>query len=928
MSRIFKIRRYILTFMVLLVVVSLIPTSPVLALESDREETRPERVPVILIHGLGGSPAKTWGVPSGDQADPRGMYAFLVGLGYRPGQDLFWADYSQQPDRDYVELAENVVAPLVRTVVERTGSPKVDLIAHQAGALAARYYISQSEGRHSGDRSGNVRNLIMLGPPNHGSFLAGIVRAEAEVARQESWRRERGIPRSLEFPSGESEPPPREPAAYVGARSYGFYEPLYHRFITEERFLARPSGVPRAEPFETWFYRNFQDEYDRAIRSGQEPLAKEGGEYPPEEERSLTAAYYEYLAMKTAANNYVRLVPLAESLGRDVADDLEIGQDWRTTVLQFLVKRLIRFASEVVLPWLSSGARALALDQGTRLTGIDPLGPGLARLVPEQVAIPIGTGARGETLYDRPLANYFLNRWNESDRNGRSGSSTRYVVVAGGSSNPWRFLHPELGSNDLVVETSSAYLPQDRDDVFIQPRGLVGIPFLAVLRDSRVKVALADLLGRYFRLERSHQIRTGGDRRAHESRAYGTLRARFDRPSYAGVLVAPEGSDPEESVLAVTLRSGRRPPEGYSLQAWVYLDKDPAPFDESLPADASRLTVHEIPLDGQASGLQGRLTLNGPGTRFGRAFLGVRLVPEGGGTPQVMEFTNPTVLDVDYSLVVEESPAAGATTVLHPAPQAGAEGRETVEPAGIDRTPGRADPLGRVEAVAEKNGKGGGPAGVLVFSETEGDSDEIPLIHVIRKSKMTTRKRENRTRHLRWEVDFGDGSTLTDPDSDHTDIIVEHAFDEPGQYEVVARSLAKEGRVLRQQKWDVIVSGDDLGGADGEAGPGVRTFRLQTVEEPEANLYLEGPASWIVGRPATFTIEAEIVPPPFAERVTVTYHPARVFQVQWAKPGRFRVLGAVTLRINYVLPERRLTLYNTYVTESEVEVLATTVTGG
>lgn len=50
----------------------------------------------------------------------------------------------------------------------RTGAAKVDLIAHSMGGLVSRWYVE------SADYGGEVRQLIMLGTPNHGSAWANL----------------------------------------------------------------------------------------------------------------------------------------------------------------------------------------------------------------------------------------------------------------------------------------------------------------------------------------------------------------------------------------------------------------------------------------------------------------------------------------------------------------------------------------------------------------------------------------------------------------------------------------------------------------------------------------------------------------------------------------------------------------------------------
>ena len=223
------------------------------------------------------------------------------------------------------------------------------------------------------------------------------------------------------------------------------------------------------------------------------------------------------------------------------------------------------------------------------------------------------------------------------------------------------------------------------------------------------------------------------------------------------------------------------------------------------------------------------------------------------------------------------------------------------------------------------------------------DDRGVPRIDVVYRNKRTTDRVEDRTYHVRWEWDFGDGTTWVDGDPSHIVSEASHAFP-PGTYTVRARSVSNKGTILREITWEVTVSapgetmrfetggGPAAGGGEppppaAEGGWAVRTFRAETVREARPRLVLHGPRKWITGRPARFRVEVEVPPVPFLDAVTVTLYPAREFDVVWARPGIFLVQAAAVVRATYRLPEGRLVITNTYVVERKVDVLATSVTG-
>jgi len=142
-------------------------------------------------------------------------------------------------------------------------------------------------------------------------------------------------------------------------------------------------------------------------------------------------------------------------------------------------------------------------------------------------------------------------------------------------------------------------------------------------------------------------------------------------------------------------------------------------------------------------------------------------------------------------------------------------------------------------------------------------------------------------------------------------------------------SLANDGRLLRRLTWTVEVKeSDPAGGAGAEAGGQTFGFEAETIVEPTVVLTLEGPQKWVTGKPARFALKAEVSWPPRTRRQVLKAYPGWEFDVVWAKPGTFEVRAAVTVRQSYEFPDgQRLTVYNTYVTVTKVEVFTPGLTG-
>jgi len=113
-------------------------------------------VPLILVHGYKGEPD-----------DLKDMKQWLEDDGFT----VYPLDYAhgEVANGDIKQYAKALCFEVERAK-NATGGEKVDIIAHSMGGLISRWYIEKFGG------ATNVRNLIMLGTPNHGSELFELTR--------------------------------------------------------------------------------------------------------------------------------------------------------------------------------------------------------------------------------------------------------------------------------------------------------------------------------------------------------------------------------------------------------------------------------------------------------------------------------------------------------------------------------------------------------------------------------------------------------------------------------------------------------------------------------------------------------------------------------------------------------------------------------
>ncbi|MBE3591195.1 MAG: hypothetical protein IMW98_10345 [Firmicutes bacterium] len=811
-------------------------------------------VPVVLVHGFTSGP-EIW-----ETGREGGLYADLIRRGYRPGETLFRVDYAADASADPWRLADRV-AEAVAAAAERSPDGRVDIISHSSGALAARAYVE------GGAPPGRVRTLVMIAPPNRGSFGADALRVAA-FSRALAAAVSRALPAALAGAAAGVEPAPLAAAAEAGgateldhvrALAERVWLPAMAWFVVQERLLPEEERPAARLSFVEWMRRQRPGMW-RALLEG---APESRGPSPADPAwRGLSEAYERALALAVADEAVSLAQGLADArpplpdvlgLGAAAAGGWADG-DWRAAAWRALVAWLEEWAVKagraLVRPALVAGARWTGAAAAERAWGVQAESPVLARLVTEEIGLP------GDAQ-ERVAANLALAAANARAARGAPTRATCYVTIAGQTWNVWgRFAR--VGGNDGFVEASAARLPAGPLDVSRAVGGVWAASHLALPGAPAVREAVLQSLDPF--------------RAAHEVPAGRTVREPLvaDRPTVLRVGAGRVG-------IETAAPAGWRP-----FLAWVAPDGR---------------TARPLPM------VQGRWQGDVPA-----GHLAVRLLPAGGpeGGGDGARTGAYGQLRVTWTAVAPEE--AGGGRMGEPGPSEAAGRPASEADGGEDAHAGGSPPAG---GDAEDGDPPAPPASESSLSE------DPPLIRVVLHTRLTTAKQPRVTRHARWVWSFGDGEAAADDDPAHTTVDVRHAFAAPGTFTVTARSLAEDGRLIREQRWTVAVQ---------QAGETL-AFRAETIRPPVVRLALEGPRAWVAGRPAEFRLRWEISGGGFVERAEARADPGPRFRVLWARPGNdFTVRAALMLKMRYRFPDgSTFTAYDTYVTETLVDVYATSV---
>jgi pimeloyl-ACP methyl ester carboxylesterase len=125
-----------------------------------RSQTDPttQYYPVLFIHGV---QALFQGIGNGPDT-----FGDAFDLLYAEDVDVWYLEYDSH---DYIERSAQVLSAAIKTIKDLTLRDKVNVIAHSMGGLVTRQYLQKmpAPGSHN-----DVRKLMMIGTPNHGSNFA------------------------------------------------------------------------------------------------------------------------------------------------------------------------------------------------------------------------------------------------------------------------------------------------------------------------------------------------------------------------------------------------------------------------------------------------------------------------------------------------------------------------------------------------------------------------------------------------------------------------------------------------------------------------------------------------------------------------------------------------------------------------------------
>lgn len=655
--------------------------------------------------------------------------------------------------------------------------------------------------------------------------------------------------------------------------------PHYRRFLADGWLLAR--GQPGS--FVDWVARH--DEGLAAAFTDASP--PKGPAVPPGPMaavpgfgRDLSTAYYGDAALDTARYVYQQQRPLYEVAAEEWWTGIKPAADWRAMVLAWIKDRLAKVAGFLLQREGTKLWHRAATHSFTAWAQADPLAPFMRQLVAEDMP-PVATSG----ITRRIPANVWLRRWNDGYAGPRQ-LSPRLVYIAGSVLSSAGAAASGLPEGDGAVAFRAALLPAASDDVWHGVTGWPGGHHWGLLRDAAVHRHVLAALAWGTGAAAAGQV----DRDSPPAQ----VTAHGAGPTYIQL-----AGDPSGTIIIAAGSMGRPAGAGSGTGSPDPARSQPMPglwawlLAVNPQGAAHRVDIGFIPAGSHEAVDLTALDLPAGGPLF----IGVRA--HEGGEPR---WQPPATMD---------GLRAGGTAVATVTWQAQGDDTPPAAPAGPPDQP--------PPAAADPGSHPGEPAG------PDGDPEppvDRPLVEVIRRSHRITKYHERQRHHQRWEWDMGDGTAFQVEGADTATYTHDHVFAGPGDYRVTARSLAPDGTVLRQLSWDVAVPPE-------AAASETWSFTAYGPQAPGIAAEIEGPGTWIAGRPATFRVKAQVKAPPFGEIVAVNYDPGPVFDVVWARPGRgFIVRAAVLVDVRYTYPDgRRQTWRHVALTEKEVEILATSLGG-
>lgn len=934
-------------------------------------------VPVVLVHDAGCSPETCWGGVAAE-APRRHVAGTLLNKGYVPEKTLFFFDYSDEQDPDYVVLARSL-SELVKRARDASGSDRVDVVAAGAGCIIARCYVNSSY------YAKDIRNLIMLAPPNRGSHLSIFMRLASEVVRHEKRR----------FSGGQVVPvagnaSPADAYGYVATQADLFYEPLYREYLWENEIsLPRARGAQGLpDGFEEWFCASRPKEFQARILEGQRPLRSEGDgdRAGGPEEKEITKAFWEILALNVGRNNHITSVRKKFTLSGE--DD---AHEWLEKLLTKLVPTAAGFSGGTGLMGAAFGALKevllrLALRFGIAAVRwssyelLSVLKPYLLKVAEQRTALPWSGLAVNRTLRERILfpgvkgsvpwpndsgkrdgtgafaaeqngagstdlaradvtVNLFLKELNQKEAmsrlflpsEGGGVPSPRYVVITESLKPPVQsYIWGDVGEGTPSLEVRSAMLSMGRDDsLYVVDGFFLGQPLL----DLALGRETGFLSGGLTANPRAIAKVVGELRDPWEGcleATSGRLRPSLWTPEFVAVRKG-DGTE-KRQVLNVEVTCPAQK-NGIDLEPLCWL----VSFDDSGESSGGPGFLH-VPLSFREGRWEGGIDLPEGADRI---YLGARLRSDAvnDGLPAHLVSEALRVPPATLMFSVRDVMDLAASRGTLPQSESGSGQQTYWEGEGLySRTPIGGETQGPQEGIDRPSPRPAGsspqpndqPAGEhggsAPKSEFPGgppaDLEATPKVNDDRAVPLITISRADKmtttkkeNRALHARWEWDFGDGTRLGNDDPSVLSQEVGHRFDRPGRYTVTATSWDGDGQALAKWRWDVEVVESEGRE-------ETFVASTINEPDADIRIAGPKEWIVGLPAEFRVQAEFRCAKGHEIAQIYFSPAERFKVLWERPGKYPVFAAVTFRVKASFEGATASTWVTRVARVDVNVLA------
>lgn len=856
---------------------------------------------ILLVAILLGSTSKVWAraqtssltrplVIVGRPKDSEKTISYLIEAakkaGLSMGEDLFVL-CPRDITRDIPLLASQLSSFISNCRIE-TGQDNLDVVAIGLSGFAVRYALET--GRLS---QSHVKNLVMISAPNRGSFAAEIMRAVYEIARQEGRLEEStrlgryspvgGLAETISAVVGDklghdyiegvestSLPPWENEVGWIEARSRSLYEPLYASYV-KRRFFSVPY-LPVQSPsltFAGWIFATYPSLWRTLMDREKPPVSWTASADPwnqlPSEGQDFSTAYYEFLAMTVARNQYVMRMASKNDLVKRLFQDTYVPNDPTAALCYYGGKAASYYAEQMFITWKAK-AQEKVTSVITDLLGLgsDPNAPIVRRLMKENILVNLGVSA--SQRYYRIPANVHLALSNSVASEKVSDRTTRYVNIGVFGKNPWQSIFPGIGPNAYGCEVDSAIAPVGPMDE-IRVFGM-GIGRDALEDKNLIKYVLESLEIKDYVVEV-------------DSDSVRTIKVSSWKPAYLRSSKS-EALDVLENQLDLP-----SPPEGWSYLIW-----------------RANRDLH--PVESQPGILQG----GGSISVMCQAdeLIGIRLVRTGTINPVLggkvtSAYADEVKTELSASAKIISGHAKKPDQPPNNSHSKDIENDESGDESGVlDDQKSKDDGTSRKE----------GDEGWIWWREKVSDGDQnrkdVPTIRVVYRSKHTTLEKPKEISHKTWLIDYGDGQLDEIEGQPHLDIV--HTYTSPGTYFVKMTSLDDQGETVLEKEMDVVCGGS----------PCDVRLTASSIVPPTVELKIVGPKKWVTGKEALYTAELKYRLPAGATLESCKIDPGETFKVLWERSGEFTVYCAAILKIRYQLDGGDIVVKNTYLESIPVEV--------